>query len=69
MSIPKLYDPWLEQDDRWAPHQLQPDDNLAMPDLTPTTLRRFLRELPPPQTQPKPMADDDFPRLGHIHGY
>jgi hypothetical protein len=77
MSIHKLFDPWLEQDERWAPHQLLPDDNLAQPDLTNSAIKNFLRSpdgrrelitLLPPQPPTNPV-DDDGPRLDHIHGY
>ena len=74
MSPPQLFDPWLEKDDRWAPHELQATDNLCQPDLTPVTLRGFLRskdarELLPPQPQPNPLPEYDGPRLPHIHGF
>jgi hypothetical protein len=38
-----LPDPFVNNDPRWDSYQPTRDDDLAQPDLTPTTLKQFLR--------------------------
>jgi len=46
MPLPSPPDPFVNDDARWEPYQPPQsfDDELSMPDLTPSTLKSFLRE-------------------------
>jgi hypothetical protein len=72
-----MHDPFQESDPRWQPYSPpQEDDEFALPDLTPTTIKSFLRSpegqreierIVPPQ--PKPAPERRGAALGYIQGY
>jgi hypothetical protein len=72
-----MIDPFLNTDPRFEPHELKDDADLAQPDLTPCTIKDFLRtsrrvqrlldEISPP-IRPKPSSGDGRV-LPHIYGF
>jgi hypothetical protein len=67
-----VIDPFTNDDSRWEKREIAThDQDLSMPDLTPTTLKAFLRSTEgqlrrhlPPQSQP-----NEGRVLGHITGF
>ena len=69
-----LPDPFVNNDPRWEPYQLARQEDLAQPDLTPTTLKQFLRSQEVQREiqksfPPKPAPVDDGAPIAHIPFY